>query len=57
VIELATSSIFWLVFAATVLGGVAAKLVSLAIDGLLWVRAYISDLNAAVICKRRCSKR
>lgn len=51
-IELSSSSLFWLVFAASVLGGVASKLVSLAIDALLWIRTYLADVHAAVTCKR-----
>lgn len=50
--ETLASSLFWLVFAASVLGGVSAKLVSLAIDGLLWIRTYIADIHAAATCKR-----
>lgn len=37
---------FWLVFSAVVLGGVASKLVSLAIDGLLWLRSWAVALAA-----------
>lgn len=47
---------FWTVFAAVVLGGVAAKLVSLAIDALVWLRGYIADVHAAVTCKRAGKK-
>lgn len=57
---MAYSSIFWLVFAASVLGGVASKLASLAIDALLWLRSYLADIHAAVTCKRAkpaCKKR
>lgn len=54
-----TSSLFLIVFAAVVLGGVASKLLSLMIDGLLWLRTYIADVHAAVTCKRAgwCKKK
>lgn len=46
------SQIFWTVFVAVILGGIATKLVSLAIDALLWIRTWLADVHAAVMCKR-----
>lgn len=51
-IESLTSTLFFVVFAAVILGMLASKIVSLAIDGLIWLRTWLADVNAAVICKR-----
>ena len=43
------------VFLAALLGGIAAKLVSLAIDGLLWLRSWAMALAAeANKHRKRC---
>ena len=44
------------VFLAALLGGVAAKLVSLAIDGLLWLRSWAVALAAEAAKHRKTCK-
>ena len=48
---------FWEVFAAALLAVVAGKLISLAIDALLWIRSMLADIALAVAAKRGACKR
>lgn len=47
---------FWTVFLAALLAGIASKLVSLAIDALVWLRSIVGDIAAEVACRRKCKK-
>lgn len=48
---------FWTVFLAALLAGIASKLVSLAIDALVWLRALLGDIAAEVACRRKCKSK
>lgn len=46
-------STFLTVFAAALLAGVAAKIVSMLLDALVWLRSVIGDITAEVACRRK----
>ncbi len=51
-------SMFWTVFLAALLAGVATKVVSLGIDGLVWLRALAADIATEIACRRsKCKKK
>lgn len=52
-----TMSLFWLMVLAVVVGGVAAKVVSLALDGLVWLLLLVRDFMRAFDETRRSLSR
>lgn len=50
------SGLFWIMFAAACLGGIASKVVSLLIDALVWLRSIVADIAAEVACRRKAKR-